>query len=56
VVVEVIDLEALQVLGSYRLDEWARFIVGEGMIAYSARDLPFPQVDAIKVPIPEEGS
>jgi hypothetical protein len=54
-VVEVIDLSDMRVLQSHRLDAWARYIVGAGRVAHSARDLPYPQVDVIAIPVPEGG-
>lgn len=52
VVVEVIDLSAMRVLQSHRFDEWIAFILGPGIVAHYARDLPYPQADVLEMPIP----
>ncbi len=52
--VEVLDLSRMELLASYRIDPLARAIVGPGMLAVYAGDLPYPQIGVIKIPLREE--
>lgn len=47
--VEVIDVSRMEVIASFQIDPLTRFIVGPGMLAHYAGDLPFPQIEILKV-------
>lgn len=52
--VEVLDPEAAEVLGSFKIAGGLRSIVGAGQVARYAGDLPFPQIEVLEIPFQEE--
>jgi hypothetical protein len=52
--VEVFDLSTMDILASYRLDPELRYIVGPGMFAHYAGDLPYPQFEILEIDLDKE--
>jgi hypothetical protein len=48
--VEVLDPETWKVMGAFRFMGGLRYIVGSGLVARYAGDLPFPQIEVLEVP------
>jgi hypothetical protein len=52
--VEVLDPETWEVLGSWSFAGALRYIIGPGLVARYGGDLPFPRIEVLEVPFQEE--